>query len=346
MLIYWIMYLIPATFALIFTQKQKLVKILLAYTGFIFSLIIGFRYNIGSDWSQYYNHYIDVKEISFLEIFDRPGDYGHLIFNWIFAKLDLGIYGINFIYIIIFLIGLIKFCNKEQNPWIAMSVATPYLITVVAMGLIKQSVALGFVLLGINYLRDKKFINFSLLIICGALFHNSAIIMLSLLLLDKNIRIKTRILSIMLFSIILFIFLIQNFTSMYEIYIVRGLKSEGIYGRLILNLIPILFLFIFRKKWKKNYSDYNIWYWFSLITIISIFFIPISSTLIDRILIYFIPLQLVVYSRLPFLLKYIIQPIYTKLAIITFYGATHFIWLYFSNHSKAWLPYKNILFYD
>jgi len=343
-LIYWVMYLIPATFAFIFTQKQKPVLILFAYTGFIFCLIIGFRNNIGSDWSQYLQHYVDIKEISFLEIFDRSGDYGHLIFNWIFAKLDLGIYWLNFTYIIIFFIGLIKFCNKEENPWIAMSVATPYLIIVVAMGLTKQSVALGFIFLGINYLRDKKFIYFIFSVVCGAFFHNSAIIMLFLLLVDKNIKIKIRFLFVILFLISSSIFLSQNFASMYEVYIQRSLDSQGIYGRLILNLIPILFLFMFRKKWKKKYNDYQIWYWFSLVTIISVFFISISSTLIDRILIYFIPIQLAVYSRLPFLLKNIIQPTYTKLAIITFYAANHFIWLYFSNHSQAWLPYKSILF--
>ena len=178
MLIYWVMYLIPATFAFIFPQKQKPVLFLIAYMGIIFSLTVGFRHNIGSDWSQYLRHYEEIKEISFLGIFDKPGDYGHLIFNWIFAKLDLGIHWLNFTYIIIFFIGLIKFCNKEKNPWIAICVATPYLILVVAMSLTKQSVALGFIFLGINYLRDKKFIYFILSIICGAFFHNSAIIIL------------------------------------------------------------------------------------------------------------------------------------------------------------------------
>ena len=163
---------------------------------------------------------------------------------------------------------------------------------------------------------------------------------------DKNIKIKIRFSILILFLIISNIFLSQNFAEMYIVYIQRGLESEGLYARLILNLILIFFLFIFKKKWKKNYDDYHIWYWFSLITIISIFFNPISSTLIDRIIIYFIPLQLAVYSRLPFLVKNIIQPTYTKLAIITFYGAIQFIWLNFSNHSGAWLPYKNILFYD
>lgn len=344
MLIYWVIYLIPVTCAFIFTRKQKPVLILFAYTGFIFSLIIGFRYNIGSDWSRYLQHYEDLKGLTFLEIFDRSEDYGHLIFNWISAKLDLGIYGLNFIYIIIFLIGLIKFCIKEQNPWIAMSVAIPYLVIVVAMGLTKQSVALGFIFLGINYLRDKKFIYFILSIICGALFHNSAIIMLSFLLLDKNIKIKQRFFLLIFFLIISTIFLSQNYAAMNEIYIQRSLKSEGIYGRLILNIIPILIFFYFKEKWKKNFNDYHIWYWFSFVTIISIIFIPISSTLIDRILIYFTPLQLVVYSRLPFLAKNIIQPIHTKLTIFTFYAAVQFIWLYFSNHSNAWLPYKNILF--
>ena len=100
----------------------------------------------------------------------------------------------------------------------------------------------------------------------------------------------------------------------------------------------------FTKQWKKDYDDYHIWYWFSFVSIVSLFFIPISSTLIDRILIYFIPLQLVVYSRLPFLAKNIIQPIYTKLAIITLYAIVHFIWLNYANHSTAWIPYENILF--
>ena len=344
MLIYWIMYLLPAIFAVLIVQKNKLDLILLAYVGLILSLIIGFRQNVGADWSSYITHYNEIKDISFLEIFDRSGDYGHLICNWLMAKLNFGIYGVNFIYAIIFITALIKFCKVEQNPWIAISVATPYLVTVVAMSLSKQSVALGFVLLGLHYLRRKKILSYVLSIIFGALFHNSAIIMLFFLILNKDIRIQYRYFLIILSLFICFTLISQNFNAMYETYFSRGLQSEGIYPRLILNLIPVFFLFIYRRKWKKDYDDYQIWFWFSFVSIVSLFFIPISSTLIDRILIYFIPLQLVVYSRLPFLAKNIIQPIYTKLAIITLYAIVHFIWLNYASHSTAWIPYENILF--
>ena len=343
MLIYWIMYLIPAALAVIIVRKNQSDLFLLFCMGFIFCLIIGLRHNIGSDWGAYLGHITEIKTIPFFTILEK-GDYGHIITNWIMAKLNLGIYGVNFMYAIIFMIGLIKFCKPEQNHWIGITVAVPYLMIVVAMSLSKQSAALGFLLLGLSYLKNNKVKSYVLSVFFGALFHNSVIIMLFLLVFNKNIKKQVRYIMIILTIPVLYIFLSQNYAEFFNNYISRGLKSSGIYARLFLNLIPIFFLFIYRKKWKKNFDDYNIWYWFSFVSIVSIFFIPISSTLIDRILIYFIPLQLVVYSRLPFLNKDTIQPIYTKLAIIIFYAIVNFVWLNYSKHSPAWLPYKNILF--
>ena len=179
MIIYWIIYLLPAFFAVLILQKNKIDLILLAYFGFILSIIIGFRENVGSDWSTYITHYNEIETIPFFKIIEK-GDYGHLISNWIMAKLGLGIYGVNFMYAIIFMIGLIKFCKVEQNPWIAISVAVPYLMIVVAMSLSKQSVALGFLLLGLSYLKNNKVKSYVLSVFFGALFHNSVIIMLFL----------------------------------------------------------------------------------------------------------------------------------------------------------------------
>ncbi|MDC3382721.1 EpsG family protein [Candidatus Pelagibacter sp.] len=148
MLIYWSMYLIPSTLALIIGKKKKTNKFIFFIFGFIFSLLIGFRHEVGSDWSGYLRQYNLIKDIPFFLILQNLDDPAHQLINWIMGSLNFGVYGVNFIYAVFFMIGLIKFSKNELYPWLAISVAIPYIIIVVVMGLTKQGMALGLIFLG------------------------------------------------------------------------------------------------------------------------------------------------------------------------------------------------------
>ena len=55
----------------------------------------------------------------------------------------------------IFAIGLVVFCRNLPRPWLALAVAVPYLVIVVAMGYSRQGVALGLAMLGLVALGKK-----------------------------------------------------------------------------------------------------------------------------------------------------------------------------------------------
>ncbi len=156
MLTYWLMYFIPAGIALFFGRSRQANQMLWISIGFIFILIIGFRYEVGGDWFNYIGHYDHIVGLELKEAM-RGGDPAHKFLNWLMARWDMGVYGTNVIYGAIFMWGLIRFSRQQPYPWLAIVAAVPYLITVVVMGYSRQAVAIGIFLLAISYLDEKKF---------------------------------------------------------------------------------------------------------------------------------------------------------------------------------------------
>lgn len=345
MLIYWLMFLTPVSIALLMRQKTSNDYKLFFIIGSIFSLLIGFRFEVGGDWDSYLFHYDMVVGIPFDEVFIGSKDYGHQLLNWVMARWDLGVYGVNIIYGSVFMIGLIKFSREQLYPWIAFSVAVPYMIIVVAMGYSRQSMALGLFMWAIPYLRKGKLKTYIFLILTAALFHKTAIILLPLgvFLFGKGKVI--RIMMIIPIVIGAWDLLVSNAQAnlVYQ-YIDREMHSSGAKIRVFMNLIPSLLLLIYRKEWKKNFDDYLFWYWISIGSIGAMGVVGFASTAVDRMALYFIPIQLVVYSRLPFLLKNQFSPATTKLLIVVGYTSVLFVWLNYAVNSKWWIPYQNILF--
>ena len=63
--------------------------------------------------------------------------------NWLSIQMDWGILGVNLIGGAIFAFGLVAFCRRQPRPWLALAVAIPYLVIVVAMGYSRQGIALA-----------------------------------------------------------------------------------------------------------------------------------------------------------------------------------------------------------
>ncbi len=66
-----------------------------------------------------------------------------------------------------------------------------------------------------------------------------------------------------------------------------------------------------------------------------------SSTAVDRVALYWIPLQLFVWSRLPQAMGQRAGTQRQWLAVVLAYAfAVQFVWLFYADHSHAWLPYQ------
>lgn len=327
--------------------KNAYHKIFWILLGILLSLFIGFRHNIGGDWPSYIRHYNEMQYYNFETIFSR-GDPGYYLINLFAYNNELTIYFVNIIVAIIFTTGLIMFARKQYNPWLAITVAFPYLVIVVSMGYTRQAAAIGFVLMGISLLNSKKgFYYLIFFVFLATLFHKSAVLVLGLVMFDKEGKKLFKFLALLIISLGMYnVFLADYQNRLIQNYVEAQYESSGALIRIIMNALPALIVFIFRNEWKKYYSDYNFWKIIALISIISIVLVNISSTAVDRVALYMIMIQLIVFARLPLLLSNYIKQSTTTILVVLYYLLIQFVWLNFASHAHNWLPYENILFYD
>jgi len=340
------MYFIPTLMALLLGYSQRRYMMTWFIVGFIFMVLIGFRHDVGGDWTNYILHYNAMDGKTWQQAISN-GDPAHQFLNWLSFQWGLGTYGVNVVYAIIFMVGLVKFSRLQTYPWLAMVVSVPYLITVVAMGYSRQGVAIGLFLLAVTYLDKRKFKTYVALIFFAALFHKSAMLLLPLgiFLYGKGMTVRILMLIPILYGT-WDLLLAKEQDALWHNYVEADMQSQGAIIRVIMNLIPSLLLLVYRKEWQKNYSDYAFWFWIAIGSLLSVGLVGLSSTAVDRVALYFIPIQLVVFSRLPLLARKHFHAALIKFVIILAYALVLFVWLNFAVHSSAWIPYQNLLFMD
>jgi len=185
---YWLLFLVPALQA---STKLRVVKEISKYGSlgsgqwrFIFVtlvLIIGFRHQVGGDWFIYLRNVESTADLTLVEALNSfRGDPTDNVLNWVGAHSGLGIYFVNTVYAIFFTLGLLVFCHRQPRPWLALTVAVPYLVTVVAMGYSRQGAAIGLVMLGLVALEYKQVTKFLLWVGFAATIHKSAVILIPL----------------------------------------------------------------------------------------------------------------------------------------------------------------------
>ncbi|MBU3015744.1 EpsG family protein [Poseidonibacter lekithochrous] len=344
MITYFIMFLIPAFLAI--NNRILSNNVLWLILGIVYSMIIGLRFEIGGDWFAYLHHYVDMQYYTYQKVL-LGEDQGYFLLNFIIYQLDFGIGTVNLVCAAIFMYGLITFARHEDNPWMVIAVAVPYTITVVSMGYTRQAVALGFVLWALVYLRQNKMLGFFILVILATTFHKSAVLMIGLGIFSNG---GGKLLKMFAVGIIGFgvwdAFLSQYQDRLIQNYVTAQMQSSGAYIRTFMNLIPAIFLILYRKRWKELFNDFGFWFIIALLSIFSFAIVGFASTAVDRMALYLIPIQLVVWSRLAILMSHQFSMSMVNLAIITYYSLVLYVWLNFAAHAYLWVPYQNILFHD
>ncbi|BAO43689.1 EpsG family protein [Thiolapillus brandeum] len=342
---YWLMYFLPAFPALMTGRRPRhlnwLPWILL---GAVFVLLVGYRYQVGGDWGTYLIHYDREIGASLTDPI-TSGDPGYVMLNRIMVQLDWDIYGVNLVSGLIFISGLIVFCRAQSRPWLAFTVAVPYLVIVVAMGYTRQSVALGFIFWALTYLERGRFVPYVLFIVAATLFHKTAIIMIPLGIFLYSKGWLLRIIAVALIGYGMWDALVApEQEKLWNTYVEQQMQSEGARIRVLMNFVPAVFLLLNWKQWKRIYPNALLWLWMALGAIACVFLVGFASTAVDRIALYLTPLQVVVFARLPFLARNRIRPGTMVLLLILGYAAVLFVWLNYATHAVYWLPYQNALF--
>ena len=350
---YWLMFAVPALVALMMeTQRTGTVPVDEAATpagvwvavGIVLTLLIGFRYEVGGDWFNYFHYLEDVAGLMLDEVI-LNSDPGYQVLNWLSLEMDWDIFGVNLMAGGIFTIGLIFFCRSLPRPWLALAVAVPYLVIVVSMGYSRQGVALGLAMLGLVALGKKGTGWFVFWVMLAATFHKTAVLLLPLAALaaahNRFVAVAWGVGSL---GLGYWLFLQDSVEALYRNYVEAEYQSSGAMVRLAMNLVPAAILFIWRKKFAFTDGELRLWLLFALISLalFGVFLVSPASTAVDRIALYMLPLQLVVFSHLPDVLAEDSETdvSHLLLGVLGFYGLVQFVWLNFADHAFAWLPYR------
>lgn len=307
------------------------------------TLIIGFRYEVGGDWGNYFRYLNNARFLNFSDLIELH-DPAYWALNILSVWLGWEMTGVNVIAGLIFSVGLITFCLNLPRPWLALSCAMPYLVTVVAMGYTRQAIAIGFVMISFVALQRNLYIRFAVFILIASLFHRTAIVLMPIAALVVNSNRIQAVGIIGFLALIGYEFVlsdhIEHLTNLYHD---ANVQSSGALVRLTMNVVPAVLMLVFHRHFAFSLSEKRLWIIVSIISICMflVFFITNLSTALDRMALYFIPLQLVIFSHLPNVGGHPNRRIeIIVIGIILYNAAVLFFWLNFAYHSYAWIPYS------
>ncbi|MCK7459139.1 EpsG family protein [Idiomarina aminovorans] len=246
-------------------------------------IIYGFRFEVGVDWFNYIRVYD--RDVANSLTFTTP-ELGYKYLNVLSDALGAGIHGVVFVATLMLLVfSFLAPMRLGINPFYFMALIAPYHLVVAGMNLTSQSIAISIFIYAVTFLMQKRKVTYAFLILFAALFHFSAILLLSFLFIDFRKR--------YLIPPLLFIFLpvVAAAFLLYGHYFESGMENAGVILRVGF-LFPVAFLILaHKKKWLK--LD-KIRFRLCLVTVLIgpmlLGASLLSSTLADRFSYYFIPL--------------------------------------------------------
>lgn len=309
-------------------------------------MIIGLRYQVGCDWLTYEELFQYSRLASFSDALDLSDPaFGAL--NWLVAALGLGVWAVNLVCAAIFTIGLVGFCRWQPNPPLAMLVAVPYLVIVVAMGYTRQSAALGFVMIALTKYQNGSWLGVIVSLIFATLFHKASILVFPIFGLGFHRNFAFAAIALGLLTYELYVRFVSGSVNHLMLgYIEQEYSSSGAAVRVAMNVVPALILLGFRNRFGLTELNRRIWLVFSfaaLLALVLLFLSP-SSTAVDRAALFLIPLQLFVLSRVPSAFAAGgRQNMLLVAGVVAYSLAVELVWLNLGAFSQCWVPYRSYL---
>nr|WP_283938155.1 EpsG family protein [Sphingomonas brevis] len=346
MLVYWLLFSFFAVGTLLTregAQGSRYSYTFLSLGGLLIAIVIGFRYEVGGDWFPYQRLLSFARIATFRQLLDL-GDPGYQLLNWLAVEVGARIWLVNLICGAIFAWGLVAFARAQPNPWLAITIAVPYLVIVVAMGYSRQGVAIGILMAGLaRLLRGGTTLQFLFYAVAAALFHRTAIVLVPLVILAGS---RSRTLNLILALALGFVFYDLFFSSAAERfirdYIGAEYNSEGAAVRIAMSIVPATIFLLGRRRFEFSSLEDRLWRNFSFAAFASLgllYLLP-SSTAVDRMALYLMPMQVAIFSRIP----QAYRTSFTTPLILVYAFAVQFVWLNYADNASEWLPYQSYLF--
>lgn len=348
---YWVLFGIWAAGAVQFARQRFYAYDRLLYVAAtsLTALMIGLRYEVGGDWINYLTLYQDLFFQPFGEAL-RQTDPGYAFLNWLAARLGWRIWFVNLGCAILFMAGLGRLAWRQPNPWLAILVAVPYLIIVVAMGYTRQGAAIGIICWAVADASARRIPRLVILVGLAALLHKTAILFLPILLVPVITRnFVVGAVGAVACALLFGVFLGGESDRLVATYATGNYDSQGAAIRIAMNVLAAGFMLAFRNRMGFDAFVRSFWTICSVLAIASVAALAAlsSSSGVDRLSLFLIPLQIITFSRLPYTLSKTGRPLPSVLiGVIGYSFAVQFVWLNFADNSWAWMPYRITLMAD
>ena len=315
----------------------------------LLALMIGFRWQVGGDWSWDTRRMIRLGDADLTDYF-AVADPGYASLMWLGTKSGFNIWFVHLLGGGIFAYGLWRFCLDQAHPWLCMVVAIPYLVIVVAMGYDRQAVAIGFVMLAMVAIRHRSMLGFVGSMTLATTMHLTALTLVPVFLLGSRLNKISAVIVASPFFIVGYYFSLQDSLqnkaqSAFSGYIETGYSSTGATIRIAMNALPAFLYFVFRSRLELDDDNRRFLDVLALIALafVGLLYVSPSSTAVDRMALYIIPIQLLVLGRLPLNLART-KDNYQLLAggVVVYSAAVMVVWLNFAADADAWVPYSLI----
>ena len=151
------------------TDRMKLI----IFVIIVFSIIYGFRFEVGVDWFNYINVYerqvADIWSFNTLEV-------GYKALNVIAYYVDIGIVTVIFLSTVLFITFTMLGVKKAGiNPFYFFAIVAPYHLVMSGVNYTRQGVALSVFIYAVACLINNKKNQFLVFIILAGSFHTSAL---------------------------------------------------------------------------------------------------------------------------------------------------------------------------
>ena len=343
---YWLLFLVPAWGVLSRGRlRDRQARWAWRLLAIALALMMGFRHEVGGDWFTYLYQFDRFENLPLSELLDAAKDPGYSLAGWLVARLGGGVHALNFLCALPLAFGTIALARRQPWPMLALLAAVPYLLIVVGMGYTRQSAAIGYALLALVALGERRQRAFLVWILIAASFHKTAILLLPIAALSTtHNRIWTYVWVGVMSLVGGWLFLFDSTETLVANYVESDYAdaSQGAAIRVLMNAVPSMIVVLFRKRLFQMEAERKLWMWMAMISLACIPLLPVSATAVDRMALYFIPLQLVVFARLPRIVGNVRDRTLVVIGALAYYTAVQFVWLNFASHADAWLPYQFI----
>lgn len=326
-----------------FTKVKKLYSIFLFFL-FLFS---AFRFEVGCDWSGYIIQYNSYGSDNFIDILSKRDPLWGLVF-FVQRSVGLPYPWINVFSSAVFFIGIHSMARRQPNPLGFLVLLFPVLIINMPMSGIRQGVAIGIMGLAFGAFIDQRLTRFVLLVLLAGGVHSSALVFLLLIPLVRGQYSWGRLVLAGLMAIPGGFALLSTDSAALATsrYVNTSVEASGAAFRVgFLALAALFFFVILRRKWASIFPhDYKLAALGAGAMIVTVFVVPLSSVIGDRLGYYLVPIQAMILARVPYLplreqrTFYIIVPYVALLCLL-------FVWVMRSRHFQfCYLPYQTWLF--